>query len=190
MITLRPSKVTTVLRDDELSCDITRRHALRIAIRGVVVLVGVLLLGKETDGAVRWQRAGTTGQFKVGVPTRVTLPSGTSVYILRQDRGQWLAISPKCSHAGAEVRWNPAQKRFVCLLHGASFTADGQGPTGPARGPLARYHTQIKGKDLQVDVTRSPYSGGRNGGGKRDGRGKERDHEDDEHEGRDRGSDE
>lgn len=173
--------------NDTLPCEITRRHALQIAIQGGIVLVGAFLPGQAAEGAGVWERVGTIAQFPIGVPRLITLSKGKTIYVLREDRSHWLALDPQCTHKGAEIHWNPEQKRFVCPLHGASFGVNGQNPTGPARKPLAQYPTQVKGKEVRVDVAGVPAPSSRNGGKKRQEKG--RDHDEDEKEGHEKDAD-
>lgn len=164
---------------EEMRGTITRRHALRIAIAGGMVLVSAGWIEEDAEAAPRWEAAGAVSQFQIGVPRRVKLSQGQVAYILRQTGDRWLALSARCTHEGAEIRWDPGQKRFVCPLHGATFSITGKNPTAPARNPLAGYPTRIKGKDVEIDAAKSPAVGGKTGGSKRH---KEDEHEEDEKE--------
>jgi cytochrome b6-f complex iron-sulfur subunit len=134
-------------------CDITRRHALQIAIKGSLVLVMAGLGSGEAEAAT-WEQVGTTGQFTVGTPRRLTLKNGQVIFVTRQDKTHWLALSARCTHEGGEVRWETKQKRFVCPLHGASFALTGKDPKGAARAPLATYPIQLKGASVQIDTAK------------------------------------
>lgn len=134
-------------------CDITRRHALQIAIKGSLVLVMAGLGSGEAEAAT-WEQVGTTGQFTVGTLRRLTLKNGQVIFVTRQDKTHWLALSARCTHEGGEVRWETKQKRFVCPLHGASFALTGKDPKGAAHTPLATYPIQLKGASVQIDTAK------------------------------------
>jgi cytochrome b6-f complex iron-sulfur subunit len=165
--------------DEKAGCDISRRHALRVVVQGGFVLVATALGGGESEAAA-WVNVGSVEQFKTGVPRRVTLAKGQVVFVTRHDSTHWLALSARCTHEGGEVRWDAAQKRFVCPLHGASFAVTGKDPRGAARAPLASFPAQLKGTTVQLDTSRVSV-----GATPRRGKGKG-EHDDDEHEGKKR----
>lgn len=134
-------------------CDITRRHALQIAIQGSLVLI-LAGIGSGEAEAAAWEQIGTTGQFTVGTPRRLTLKNGQVIFVTQQDKTHWLALSARCTHEGGEVRWEAKQKRFMCPLHGATFALTGKDPRGAARSPLATYPIQLKGASVQIDTAK------------------------------------
>lgn len=141
--------------NDEISgCDITRRHALQIAVKGGLVFVAACLSSGEANAA-SWEQVGKVGQFTVGVPRRVALAKGQIVFVVRPDKTHWLALSARCTHKGGEVHWEAKQRRFVCPLHGATFAATGKDPQGAAGTPLATYPLQLKGAIVQVDSAKA-----------------------------------
>jgi cytochrome b6-f complex iron-sulfur subunit len=135
-------------------CDITRRHALGVMVKGGLVLVCAMLAGESAEAAPQWVAVGAAAQFKVGVPQKVTLPGGPPIFILKQDKTHWLAISAICTHAGAELSWKADAKVFACPKHGATFNATGGDPKAPARKPLPTYPVTLKGKQVQVDASK------------------------------------
>lgn len=159
---------------------ITRRHALRVMVRGGAVLICALQGETPADAVAPWVEVGRVSDFKVGQPKRVALKAGQAAFVLRQPNGRWLAVSAVCTHKGGEVRWDSARKRFLCPLHLATFTADGGHPTAPARAPLSVFATRAKGNAILVDAAgpASPTGAGRKGTEKR-----ERDHEREEEHG-------
>ena len=140
-------------------CDLTRRHAIHVALGSGLGMVYALLTETGTEAAPRWVAVGKSSQFKEGVPKRVVLPGGAVVFVVRQPKGRWLALSARCTHEGAEVRWDAARKRFVCPLHGATFAASGQDPQGPARRPLNSLVIGTQGSTVRVDASGAPGAG-------------------------------
>lgn len=166
---------------ERTECQVTRRHALKIVVRSGMVLVCALLAEGESRAAATWEQVGTVDKFPIGVPKRAVLSKGQVIFVLQQSSNRWLAVSALCTHKGGEVRWEPAKKRFFCPLHGATFTADGKNPQGPARTPLAAFPVQLKGKNVSVDAARAPAGNatpGRKGGKKHE---EEEEHEEREH---------
>jgi cytochrome b6-f complex iron-sulfur subunit len=61
-----------------------------------------------------------------------------------------LAVDPKCTHKGCNVKWIAAEKKYECPCHGADFAADGKVLKGPATQPLATYPAKIQGAQVVV----------------------------------------
>jgi len=57
---------------------------------------------------------------------------GAKVAVYRDDAGQVIMLSPKCPHAGCDVEWNAAEKRWGCPCHASLFEPDGTLIKGPA----------------------------------------------------------
>ncbi len=153
--------------EDRGECLVSRRHLLKTTVLGGAVFV-LSLAAEDTRAAPSWVQVGTAADFKPGIPKKVTLKSGLSVFVVRQQNNRWLAVSTKCTHSGGEVYWDTARKRFICPLHRATFGADGKSPTSPARSPLAQIPIQTTGKAVQLDAAQaSVASQGRRGNGKK-----------------------
>lgn len=63
-----------------------------------------------------------------------------------------LAVNPKCTHEGCDVKWSAGEKKYECPCHGADFAADGKVLKGPAPKALATYPAKIVGDRILVKV--------------------------------------
>ena len=65
---------------------------------------------------------------------------------------QLLAVNPKCTHQGCDVKWAAGEKKYECPCHEANFAADGKVLKGPAPKSLATYPVKIVGTQVLVKV--------------------------------------
>ena len=56
----------------------------------------------------------------------------------RRADGSLIAVSPRCTHLGCEVRWNAAETSWDCPCHGSRYRPDGTVLHGPAVHRLER----------------------------------------------------
>ncbi|PSB55418.1 ubiquinol-cytochrome c reductase iron-sulfur subunit [Chamaesiphon polymorphus] len=63
-----------------------------------------------------------------------------------------LAVNPKCTHQGCDVKWMAGEKKYECPCHNAEYAADGKVLKGPATKSLAKYPTKIVGTQVLVKV--------------------------------------
>jgi glycine/D-amino acid oxidase-like deaminating enzyme/nitrite reductase/ring-hydroxylating ferredoxin subunit len=66
------------------------------------------------------------------------------VAVYCDDDGRRTECSAVCTHLGAAVRWNSAEKTWDCPAHGSRFTPQGQPVNGPANSALRRVDTAGK----------------------------------------------
>lgn len=65
---------------------------------------------------------------------------------------QLLAVNPKCTHQGCDVKWMAGEKKYDCPCHDSEFAADGKVLKGPATKSLAKYPAKIVGTQVLVKV--------------------------------------
>jgi cytochrome b6-f complex iron-sulfur subunit len=65
---------------------------------------------------------------------------------------QLIAVNPKCTHQGCDVKWVAGEKKYECPCHDSDFAADGKVLKGPATAPLATYPAKIVGTQVFVKV--------------------------------------
>ena len=63
---------------------------------------------------------------------------GRQVALYRDGRGELHALSPRCTHMGCTVAWNPSEKSWDCPCHGGRYSATGEILDGPPTQPLKR----------------------------------------------------
>lgn len=61
-----------------------------------------------------------------------------------------LAVNPKCTHQGCDVKWSAGEKKYECPCHGSYFAADGKVLQGPATKALDTYPAKIVGNQVLV----------------------------------------
>jgi cytochrome b6-f complex iron-sulfur subunit len=63
-----------------------------------------------------------------------------------------LAVNPKCTHQGCDVKWMAGEKKYDCPCHDAEYAPDGKVLKGPAQKSLATYPAKIVGTQVLVKV--------------------------------------
>ena len=88
--------------------------------------------------------------FKAGFPTEYALSAVNEkfkkdqrVWIVRQEDGNFFAISAICTHLGCTPNWFATDNKFKCPCHGSGFYRDGTNYEGPAPRPLDRFKISL-----------------------------------------------
>lgn len=81
--------------------------------------------------------SGDAASLAHGEGAVVTVAEGRRAATYRDGDGGLHAVSPRCTHLGCEVRFNPAERSWDCPCHGSRFDVDGRVLEGPAVKPLA-----------------------------------------------------
>lgn len=64
---------------------------------------------------------------------------GQKVGVYKNEKGEAFIVSPKCTHLGCQLEWNPDELTWDCPCHGSRFGYDGHVIEPPASEPLPRY---------------------------------------------------
>ena len=80
---------------------------------------------------------GDASSLTPGEGAVVTVGEKVRAAAYRDAEGVLHAVSPRCTHLGCEVRFNPAERSWDCPCHGSRFGVDGNVLEGPAVKPLA-----------------------------------------------------
>jgi cytochrome b6-f complex iron-sulfur subunit len=75
-----------------------------------------------------------------------------AVSIDPQNPKKLVAVNPKCTHQGCDVKWSTEEKKYECPCHNAKFDADGKVLNGPATKPLTTYPAKIVGTQVLVKI--------------------------------------
>jgi cytochrome b6-f complex iron-sulfur subunit len=81
---------------------------------------------------------------------------GVAVLRSPSNPNKLIAVNPKCTHQGCDVKWAAADKKYACPCHGASFDANGEVLNGPATKPLTAYSAKIVGDRVLVAISAPP----------------------------------
>jgi cytochrome b6-f complex iron-sulfur subunit len=101
---------------------------------------------KKVDG---FTVIGSTGELK---KTGYLETKGATVLITPDHPNKLVAVNPKCTHSGCNVKWSKEEKKYECPCHGASFDANGAVLKEPATKPLATYPAKIVGTQVLVKI--------------------------------------
>lgn len=75
------------------------------------------------------------------------------LYLLRDDGGELVALSPLCTHLGCVVEVEG--RALVCPCHGSTYALGGDVVRGPAERPLRRFPIVLEPDGaLRIDVSR------------------------------------
>jgi Rieske Fe-S protein len=138
-----------------------------IAIAGLFGLgLGIPLAGFFLSPALKkslpdWLEIADLGQLRQGEPTKITYryvrkdgwrmaETRRMTFVLRQDDGNIVALTNRCTHLGCGVDWNSATQRFTCPCHGGAFDAQGRVLEGPPPKPLARLAVKVEGNKIFI----------------------------------------
>lgn len=64
-----------------------------------------------------------------------------------------IAVNPKCTHQGCDVKWKAGDAVFDCACHGSQFAADGSVLNGPASTNLDNYDVEIQGDQVVIKTS-------------------------------------
>ncbi len=148
-----------------------RRFLARVvvALNALVAMVvatpaaGYLLSPLLRRRSSQWVAIGRVSKFVAGIPQRVTYEyddeGGYSVERTRRvvfvgrSEGEFIVLSPVCTHMGCNVAFNDTSSLFECPCHGGEYDVTGRVVEGPPPGPLRRFQTRVRDGNLEILVT-------------------------------------
>jgi Rieske Fe-S protein len=71
---------------------------------------------------------------------------GRKTAAYRDHAGHLHALSPRCTHLGCHLAWNPAERSWDCPCHGSRFSGEGRAIQGPAARDLTRRDSDEDGR--------------------------------------------
>jgi Rieske Fe-S protein len=106
-----------------------------------------------------WLVVGTVDSMAVGESRPFGSPDGATINVARKGASgsvdDFVALSSTCPHLGCQVRYEAADRRFVCPCHNGTFDATGRSISGPpfeAGQSLPRYPLKIESGLLYIEV--------------------------------------
>lgn len=132
------------------------------AILAVPVLRYVLYPLYAKSSGIAWADVGDVSDFAtITDPVRKTITfaqldgwrqveSAQSVYVTRDNAGQFKILSAICPHLGCSVSWQKSADDFLCPCHGSVFGPSGKLVKGPAPRGMDPLPHRVKSGKLQV----------------------------------------
>lgn len=72
------------------------------------------------------------------------------IYVYRDDKGGFSAVSTRCMHRGCQVE--PVDAHLVCPCHGSEYTNQGEVLRGPTLLPLQRYEVAVEDESVVITL--------------------------------------
>ncbi|MDB5035773.1 MAG: Rieske (2Fe-2S) domain protein [Chlorobi bacterium] len=123
--------------------DAPRRNAITILLWSALATIAapvVYVAGRfirPPAGGPATAVAGTEAELGA-TPAHILKVGSADAIVMRDPKGALYALNLRCTHAGCNVHWNPANGGFACPCHGGRFDRNGQVVKGPPRMPLRR----------------------------------------------------
>lgn len=153
--------------------NVSRRDTLKLAISAIAGFIGAALglpaiayiIGPATkpDDSQNWIRLGSLQKIEPGTPTlfkpKVERRNGwivddeeLGVFVLTEDRQNFLAMSNICTHLGCRVRWIEDREQFFSPCHSGVFDKFGYVVSGPPPRPLDVFTTKVENGEIFIQL--------------------------------------
>jgi len=110
--------------------------------------------GAAAAGASLWPRDEPPSMARIPKSSlqdgRATSSLRGAPFVLVASGSGAVAFSLVCTHARCIVRWEAADKRFLCPCHKGTFDADGRRLSGPPPADLRRFEVRDAGDSWEV----------------------------------------
>jgi cytochrome b6-f complex iron-sulfur subunit len=140
---------------------LSRRSLLKM---GAGTLAALALAEMGGAGLLFLRSRGMAGEYggvvKVGrvddfPASSVTEFPDSHFYLIRNVDGGFLAVHNRCTHLGCTVNWQPAEGRFICPCHAATFDFFGNHQNPPVPRPLDTFDVQIQDAVVLIDTSQA-----------------------------------
>jgi len=110
-----------------------------------------------------WQLNGNKATVRVGDVAELQAPGGavylagrglkTPVLVVRDNNGNYLSFSNRCTHMGRKLDPVPGKQVLrCCSVNHSTYDFQGNNLTGPGKGPVRVYCTELQGENLIVVI--------------------------------------
>ncbi|MFH1941528.1 MAG: ubiquinol-cytochrome c reductase iron-sulfur subunit [bacterium] len=136
-------------------CITTGNAVVGIACLGAVGAMVDFLAPKVLPEIPPRFQAGSPADFQ---PNTVFFNEAYRLFIVRDDRGLFYAMSSVCTHLGCLVSFKPdwstgdSVEAISCPCHGSTYDAFGRVMSGPASRPLVRFRIELINGRLFIDT--------------------------------------
>ena len=150
---------------NNISKSLDRRKFLISVGNSIIGIIGVGTLGATYKFLWPNVLKEIPPEFQVGSPellqpNSVIFNEEYKVFVVRNELGQFYAISSVCTHLGCTVNWRPvnvpgySEGVISCPCHGSIYDKTGKVLSGPAPRSLDRYEIRLKNNILIVDTAK------------------------------------
>ncbi|HHT9126814.1 MAG TPA: ATP-binding cassette domain-containing protein [Candidatus Brocadiia bacterium] len=111
----------------------------------------------------RWIEIGDVEGFFLGTPSKATaamlvrdgwatVKKSQNLFVIKDENGQFIIFSDRCTHLGCAVRWDDEKNQFLCPCHNGIFDINGNVIAGPPPEPLRRLDYKVAEGRLLVSI--------------------------------------
>ncbi|HLG29482.1 MAG TPA: ATP-binding cassette domain-containing protein, partial [Candidatus Brocadiales bacterium] len=156
-------KEKAIVQEEVVEEEITRRNFFAIAGSSLIAIISFFsaiplavytiapALRKEVG---RWIEMGDAAGYSPGTPSKATttvvvmdgwakVKKSQNLFVMKDESGQFIIFSDRCTHLGCAVRWDGEKRQFLCPCHNGIFDIDGNVVAGPPPEPLRKLNYKI-----------------------------------------------
>lgn len=99
----------------------------------------------------------TEESFSIGTISQLEeagylLDEEAKVLVIKDSKGELIAVNPTCTHQGCIVDWSADENQFICPCHDAKYAPNGKVLAKPAPSPLSTYQVQENNGNILVKL--------------------------------------
>ena len=140
--------------------ELSRRSFVKIALSFLGAIAALEIGGISLNFLKsRSDEATTGGLVDIGkvddfLPGSVTTFDHEGFFLVRDEKGNFLAVNRRCPHLGCNVIWQSEKNQFVCPCHASSFDNYGNYETSPVPRPLDTLEIKIEDASIFVNTSK------------------------------------